>query len=464
MESILWESAKCLAERVRRREVSSAELVETNLRHIERFDRELHAFVTVDGDAALDAARRADAAAAAGEVLGSLHGVPYTMKDLIDVAGIANTRGTSAYAGDVPSFDSPVAALARRAGAICVGKTATPEFGWSFTTTSPLTGTTVNPWDTARTAGGSSGGAGAALAAGMAPLAIATDGGGSVRQPAAFNGVVGLKPTAGLVPAYPPSRVGPLGHIGPMARRVQDVALLLDAICGADPRNRPSLDRTFASAAVGNITGWRVGYSATVNDHPVDAEVRDVVETFLQRFTHAGATVEPFNLLAPGLEDVWDVLYLSAIADMHRQAPHGAEYSDSFCAFLEEASAVPPGAAPDAEVRRGELVRHLARSLSPFDIIVTPTTSTAAFPAHLLAPELVGGGAVTGRNWVRLTQTWNLTGQPAISMPAGFTRGGLPVGVQLAAPLGCDGRLLRAASACEDESPPPLPPLMSEEE
>lgn len=456
MSNLLFESAGHCAALIREKELSPVELMSAVLAHIDSINPTLRAFVSVGHELAMEQAKAAEAKVMSGQPLGPLHGVPYSLKDNIDVHGMATTNGLSALVDHVASADSPVAYLARAAGAICIGKTALPELGWDSATESPVSGITRNPWDLSRSAGGSSGGAGAALAARMGPLAIATDGGGSIRQPAAFNGVVGFKPSAGLVPFYPPSRFGPLGHIGPMARSIDDVALLLDVIAGVDPRTDGALERGFSDSCAGDLAGCRIGYSPTVNGHPVDDEVRLVVEEWLETLRDAGATIEQVNIEAAGLEDSWDALYFGATLKIYEQlsSEAKAQLSSDFVAFIDKARSVTSEAGTRAEIQRHEIVRQVYQSTRHLSLIVTPTTSTAAFPAgrraRAIASEL---------DSFRLTQVWNMTGQPALSLPAGRTKSGLPVGVQIVGHLNRDALVLRAGKAGERALPVKLSKL-----
>jgi Asp-tRNA(Asn)/Glu-tRNA(Gln) amidotransferase A subunit family amidase len=459
MGNLLFESAGHCAALIRKKQLSPVELMSAVLAHIDSINPTLRAFVSVGHELAMEQAKAAEAKVMSGQPLGPLHGVPYSLKDNIDVQGMATTNGLSALADHVAGADSPVAYLTRAAGAICIGKTALPELGWDSATESPVSGITRNPWDLTRSAGGSSGGAGAALAARMGPLAIATDGGGSIRQPAAFNGVVGFKPSAGLVPMYPPSRFGPLGHIGPMARSIDDVALLLDVIAGVDPRTDGALERGFSESCAGDLAGCRIGYSPSVNGHPVDDEVSLVVEEWLEALRDAGATIEQINIEAAGLADSWDALYFGATLKIYEQlsSEAKAQLSSDFVEFIDKARSVTSEAGTRAEIQRHEIVRQVYQSTRHLSLIVTPTTSTVAFPAgrraRAIASEL---------DSFRLTQIWNMTGQPALSLPAGWTQSGLPVGVQIVGHLNRDALVLRAGKAGESALPvksPKLPDL-----
>jgi aspartyl-tRNA(Asn)/glutamyl-tRNA(Gln) amidotransferase subunit A len=452
MADLLFQSAATCAALIRKKELSPVELMRAVLAYVDAVNPALAAFTSIGRELAMAEAKAAEAKVMGGQPLGPLHGVPYSLKDNIDIRGLATANGLAALVNTIAVADSPVAHLARASGAICIGKTALPELGWDSATESPVSGITRNPWDISRSAGGSSGGAGAALAAGMGPLAIATDGGGSIRQPASFNGVVGLKPSAGLVPMYPASRFGPLGHIGPMARSVDDVALLLDAIAGADPRAEGGLDRSFAAASAGDLAGCRIGYSPSVNGLPVDAEVGAIVEEWLTRLRDAGAVVERINLRADGYEEVWETLYLGATFKLYELlSPQAkAALSPEFNAFIAKAGTITGEAAMQAEVRRHEIVRQVYRTTRHLDLVVTPTTASAAFPADRRA--LVGEAEAAKANSFRLTELWNLTGQPALSLPVGWTKSGLPVGAQIVGHLNRDALVLRAGRAGERPS------------
>ncbi|UUW90113.1 amidase [Pimelobacter simplex] len=448
-------TAEAAAAEIRARRLSPVELVDAVLDRIERLDPALSCFVSVDAEAARAAARAAEAAVVAGDELGALHGVPCSVKDLIDVQGLPTSRGALPFAGRVAQADAPAATLVRRAGAICVGKTTTPEFGWSFVTSSPVSGSTVNPWCPTRTAGGSSGGAGAALAAGLGPLAVATDGGGSIRLPAAFTGVVGLKPTSGRVPTYPPSDLGTLGHLGPMARSVRDVARLLDVLTGhTGSEPGPAL-----RACGRPVEHLRIGYAPTINGAPVDPEVREVVETWVADLVGAGVAVTAFDLVVDGVEDTWDRLYAQSIArQVDALAPADrALLSPELRSFVDSTRGLPRSAGPDAELARRAVVAQGDALLREYDLVITPTTSTVAFDAGLAHPGTVAGQPVGLTDWTRLTQVWNLTGFPAISLPAGTASDGLPVGVQVAGPPQGDGVLLALAAFAERALGPRLP-------
>jgi aspartyl-tRNA(Asn)/glutamyl-tRNA(Gln) amidotransferase subunit A len=278
-----------MAAAVRARQLSPVEIVDALLDRIQRVNPTLNAYCTLAEAAARTAARAAEDAVMRGDALGILHGVPVSIKDLLLTKDVRTMRGSRIYAHDIPGEDAPAVARLKASGAIILGKTATPEFGWKGTTDSPLTGVSRNPWDRERTCGGSSGGAAAAVAAGLGPLAVGTDGAGSIRIPASFCGIVGLKPSRGRVAIYPPSAVGFLSHTGPMTRTVGDAALMLRALAGPDERDSGSLppdDQDYLAAA--DVRGLRVAWSANLGYAPVEPEVARICADAAQVFVHDG--------------------------------------------------------------------------------------------------------------------------------------------------------------------------------
>lgn len=461
MSDLIFESATACASLIRDRKLSPVELVDAVLERIEKANPDICAFVSVAHEQAREAARVAEEEVISGKPLGLLHGVPYSLKDGIDIRGMSTSLGLASMLDNVAVADSPVAYLARSAGAVCIGKSAMPELGWSGITESPASGITRNPWDLSRSAGGSSGGAGAALAAGMGPLAIATDGGGSIRQPAAFNGIVGFKPSAGLVPVFPPSRFGPIGHYGPMARNVTDAALLLDVITGFDPRSDGALDRSFVTLCDGDLAGCQIGYSPTINGYPVDDEVLHFVEAQLDHLQDAGALVERIDLNAPRLEETWNALYMGTVAKQFDQLPVQARsgLSTEFLDFIVEARNIDDQTCVMAEIWRHEISRHVYCATRHLDLVVMPTTATVALFADRHARAAAAEKLHVSSDLFRLTRLWNITGQPALSVPAGWTKSGLPVGIQIIGHLGKDGLVLRAGKVAEVQPPPDRPKI-----
>ncbi|MEU1075068.1 MULTISPECIES: amidase [unclassified Streptomyces] len=436
-----------------RGDFSPLDAVRDVLERISAVEPRINAFVRVDAEAALVRAGESTARWRAGEPLGLLDGVPVSVKDALPVAGGPTLRGSTLPAGPGPwDVDAPPVARLREHGAVFVGKTTMPEFGWKAVTDSALSGITRNPHDPSRTAGGSSGGSAAAVAAGAAPLSLGTDGGGSVRVPASFCGVVGLKPTYGRVPLFPPSPFGSLAHIGPLARDAADTALLLDVISGADWRDwsageaarpvSPSLDE--------GVKGVRVAYSPSLGGQvAVRPEVAAAVRAGVTRLAGLGAYVEEAD---PDFADpvaAFHTLWFTGAARVAARVPS------------ERRAALEPGLRDIAERGarysaldylaaldvRAELGHRMARFHRAYDLLVTPTLPITAFEAGAEVPE--GSGLRRWTGWTPFTYPFNLTCQPALTVPVGTDAAGLPIGLQLVAARHRDDLVLRAARALE---------------
>jgi aspartyl-tRNA(Asn)/glutamyl-tRNA(Gln) amidotransferase subunit A len=453
-----------LAARIRRREVSPVEVAEAVLARMERLDGRLGAFCTPTPELARTMARAAEAAVMRGEPLGPLHGVPVSIKDMTWTKGIRTTRGSRLFADFVPEEDPPVVERLRAAGAIILGKTNTPEFGWKGATENLLFPPTRNPWHLERTAGGSSGGAGAAVAAGLGPLATGTDGAGSIRIPAAFCGIVGHKPSFGRVPVYP----APLdvAVTGPMARTVRDAALLLDVMAGPDERDRFSLPDDgvdYLAACAGGVAGWRVAWSPDLGYAPVEPEVRTLAEAAARRFADLGAVVEEAH---PGFTDPREIIELLFYGQVGAQV---ADLPPERRALLDPALLAVVDGLRDRSafdyarmaMRRNELWQVARRFFERYDLLLTPAVATTAFPLGIEGPAEVAGQPVKRLGWTPFTFPFNLTGQPACTVPCGRTAAGLPVGLQIVGRRNDDTAVLRAAAAYEAAAPwahewPPL--------
>jgi Asp-tRNA(Asn)/Glu-tRNA(Gln) amidotransferase A subunit family amidase len=456
MSELCFTPATELAGQIAARELSPVELLDAVLERIEERQPRLNAFCLLRPEEAREEARAAERA----EPKGPLHGIPISIKDLTSTKGIRTTFGSRAYADNVPEVDATFVTRLREAGAILIGKTNTPEFGNKGVTDSPLHGTTANPWGLDRTAGGSSGGAAAAVAAGLGPLAEGSDGAGSIRIPASFCGVVGLKPSFGRVPMYPRNGYHTISHHGPLARTTADAALMLSVMAGPDQRdphirNEPPADYR---AAVQNpeIDGWTIGFSPDFGHLPVDPEVAEIVGRAARNLEDLGANVEE----APALPDarepmatIWRVVFEAIVREQIAPAI-GPEEMDP---HLRELAA--DGAKIDAATYYGAvslfriaLFHEMEALMRRFRLLVSPTVAVPAFhhPEHgRPGPDIVAGQPVNPFLGWLLTYHFNLTGQPAISVPCGFTGDGLPVGLQIAGRPGADEDVLRAAAAFE---------------
>ncbi|MGW2861552.1 amidase [Streptomyces sp. NPDC001205] len=426
------------------------------LARIEAVEPRLNAFVRIDTEAALTQARAATERWRAGEPQGLLDGVPVSVKDLLLQAGGPTLRGSNTVSTSGRwEEDAPAVARLREHGAVLVGKTTTPEFGWKGVTDSPRTGITRNPHDAARTAGGSSGGSAAAVAAGAAPLSLGTDGGGSIRIPASFCGVLGLKPTYGRVPLHPASAFGALAHVGPIARDAADAALLLDVISGADWRDPTALEppaRSYAAALpedpAAGVKGLRVAYSPSFGGQvAVHPEVAAAVRAAVTRLAGLGAYVEEADPDFADPVDVFHTLWNAGAA--HIVARLGARQRELLDPGLREIAA--QGARLSAlelltaETARTGLGHRMARFHQRYDLLATPTLPITAFAAGRETPAGPGPRRWTG--WTPFTYPFNLTQQPAVSVPVGTDADGLPIGLQLIAARHRDEVALRAAAA-----------------
>jgi aspartyl-tRNA(Asn)/glutamyl-tRNA(Gln) amidotransferase subunit A len=392
--------------------------------------------------------------------------VPFSVKDLVITKGVRTTFGTPLYRDNVPSEDAPMVERLKAAGAIMLGKTNTPTFGWIGATHNLLFGPTRNPWNLGRTPGGSSGGASAAAAAGLGPLHVGTDGGGSIRIPASFAGIYGLKASFGRIPAYPPSGAWSLSHIGPMTRTVADAALMLQVAAGPDERDQTSLPAApvdYVKALAGGVKGLRVAWSADLGfADVVDPEVRDLCAKGALAFREAGCRVEAVDPGWPSPLDCWSQLFGGGIAT--RMAPYldrKSEIDPGLYRIIETTLKNPPTTYVQAWFDRLAWWEHPRRLFEKYDLLLTPTIACPPFAIGLDNPTEIAGKPVPPYAWIPFTFPFNMTGQPAASVPCGFTKDGLPVGLQIVGRRFDDATVLRASAAFERVRPwarhrPPL--------
>jgi aspartyl-tRNA(Asn)/glutamyl-tRNA(Gln) amidotransferase subunit A len=437
----------------RDRRVSPVEAARAALAAIDAGNRAVHAFVLVDPDSALAAARQSEARWLSGDVLGPGDGVPTSIKDLLYSRGWPTLRGSYLIDERGPwTEDAPSVARLRETGAVLLGKTTTPEFGWKGVTDSPRYGATGNPWDPALTSGGSSGGSAVAVALGMGTWSVGTDGGGSLRIPAAFTGTVTIKPTYGLVPVWPASPFGTLSHAGPITRSVADAALMLDILTGFDPRDwsaLPSPTTSFLDGLEDGVRGLRIAFSPNLgygrNDARVDAAVRAAATVLAE----AGAHVEEAD---PGFTDpleAFQVLWFAGAARLLQQYGDGAmeRVDPGLRRCVERGRAISTADYLEATAVRADLGARMGRFHQNYDLLITPTVPIVAFPKDRNAPE--GWPSSDWTTWTPYTYPFNMTQQPAASVPCGLTSSGLPVGLQIVGPRHSDALVLRAARAYE---------------
>ncbi len=457
-EDICFKPALELARLVREKALSPVEITDAFLVRIEALDPRLNAYLTVAGDYARAAALRAEQAIAAGNPIGPLHGVPFSIKDLVFTAGIRTTGGSRVYEDFVPEHDSIVVKRLKEAGGILLGKTSTPEFGHKGTTENLIIGDTRNPWALDKTPGGSSGGAGAATAAGLSPLSIGTDAGGSIRVPASFSGVFGFKPTFGRVPDFPGFGGGrTLSQTGPMTCTVADAALMLDVIAHPAEAARSSLPahETTYLASIGAIpVSLRVGFSPDLGYAPVDAQVADIVRQAVSAFEDIGWAVEESH---PGFDDPNEIFNTVIRAENYAVARpllerHADLLDPGMRAFTENGATVTAQDYLLAQAERDRIAGTLADYFDRHDVLVTPTLAVPPFEIHT-RPQQIAGRAIHGVSWIAFTYPFNLTGNPAASVPCGFTRDGLPVGMQVVGPRHADALVLKVCAAFEQARP-----------
>jgi aspartyl-tRNA(Asn)/glutamyl-tRNA(Gln) amidotransferase subunit A len=444
-------------------EASPVETAQAVLERIERVDPAINAFCLVAGDEAIAAARASEQRWQRGEPVGPLDGVPVTIKDLILTAGWPTRRGSHTVDPDQRwDVDAPATARLREAGAVLIGKTTTPEFGCKGETNSSLTGITRNPWDPTKTSGGSSGGTAAAVAAGLGPVGIGTDGAGSVRIPAAFCGNVGLKPSFGRVPAFPLSPFGTVSHLGPHTMSVADAALMMNVLKQPDARDWTSLppdDSDYLAGLDGGVAGLRVAYSPTLGYATVDPEVATEVEAGVRDLASAGALVEQID---PGFADPLEITtglwFLGAWTLWNTLTPDQQAVTDpDFAAQAELGSHLSALQVQRLVLRRGDLGSHMRQFMQRFDLLVTPTVAVPAFEARPAGHTPMAPDAMLG--WTPFSYPFNLTQQPAITVPCGLTAAGLPVGLQIVGPMFADALVLRAARAYERIRPVARPTI-----
>jgi aspartyl-tRNA(Asn)/glutamyl-tRNA(Gln) amidotransferase subunit A len=441
------------------RKLSPVEVARDTLERIERFEPEINAFVVRDPEVTLAMAEASQERWLKGGALGPLDGVPVTIKDNIGVAGWPMRRG-SALASTAPwPEDSPATARLREAGTVFLGKTTMPEYGWKGVGDSPLSGITRNPWDIATGPGGSSSGAAACAALNLGCIHIGTDGAGSVRIPAAFTGVVGLKPSYGRVPAYPVSTMGFLAHLGPLTRTVADTALAMNAIGRPDNRDMTAMidePPDYVAGLAGGVKGLRLAWSPRLGgDVTVDPEIAALTRAAALAFRELGATVEEVD---PGFDDpietlmtIWSSGAALALRSASKVDREGMD--PGLVAVAEQGERIPASAYVDALLnRRNALAHHMAQFHARFDLLLTPTLPLPAFAVGRNTPEHGGYGQDWTR-WTPFTYPFNITQAPAISLPCGLTSAGLPAGLQLVGAFGRDALVLRAAAAFENLRP-----------
>lgn len=460
--------AVTLASHIRSKKLSPVEVIGAVLARTEILEPKLHAFCTPTPDLARETAKRIEKDIMAGKKVGPLAGVPIGIKDLVCTKGIRTASGSQAYADFIPDEDDVVVERLKEAGAVILGKTNVPEFGYSGVGHNPVFPTTRNPWNTDLTPGGSSAGSGAAVASGMGPFAIGSDGGGSVRIPSSLSGLYGMKASMGRVPLYPGvkderypgvSSWESLEHIGPMSRTVADAALILSVIAGPDDRDRHTLPKEegfdWMQSLKGNLKGLKVAYSSDWGYAAVDKRVRKIVGDAVKVFERdLGCVVEEAH---PGWENCYEAFWgmVARESDLRGMRAMEKKLGDKMTPHLREFLNTEWTAEQftDAMVARKAVNNKMWRFMRKYDLLLTPTLAVPAFEVGIQGPTVIDGREVEPFEWLHFTYPLNLTGQPAATIPAGWTDDGLPVGLQIVGRHLGDAMVLRA-SACFEAAQP----------
>ncbi len=459
------------AERIRQGSLTPLHLVEQCLAAIEAHNSTLHAFGDIYAESALDHARTLTAEARAGQVRGPLHGVPFGIKDLFSTAGLRTTRGSLTGLDNVPTQDAPIIRRLKEAGAIILGKTATTEFGWTGASTSRVFGNGRNPWNPQLTSGGSSSGSAIAVSARMVPGSLGSDGGGSVRIPAAFCGAFALKGSLGRIPTWPWSATEMLSHAGPITRTVRDSALLFDILSGPDPLDHQALPAPTESCLARcdqPLKPLKVAYCPTLFDTPVDPVIASTVEAAICNLaeqlpvTVTRLTLDWQDPLST-FETLWvggrGIAYGKALADRLDQLDPG------FATLIKRSADYDLGGYLNAVQQRALFANQVHALFADYDLLLMPTLPILPFAADQVAPEGWPGaeGAVPWARWTPFTYPFNITGNPAASLPCGWSPSGLPIGLQVVGPRFTDALVLQFCAAVEAIAPwdQHLPPLLT---
>jgi aspartyl-tRNA(Asn)/glutamyl-tRNA(Gln) amidotransferase subunit A len=456
LDELNWLDAATLAKGFARKTFSPLEAAQACLAQIARHEPALNAMSRVDEAGAIRAAKDSGRRWAKGKPLSAIDGVPVLIKDLLLVKGWPTLRGSRTIdPHQAWDQDAPAVARLKEAGAVLLGATTTPEFGWKGVTDSPLTGITRNPWDTTKTPGGSSGGSAAAIAAGYAPLSLGTDGGGSIRIPCGFSGIFGLKPSYGRVPAYPLSPFGTVAHVGPMTRTVQDSALMMNEISKPDARDWTSLpygQTDYAKSRGQGIKDLRIAYSPTLGYVQVDPAIAAAFEAAVKTLEKLGAKLTRVDRIFEDPAPCFRILWWTGVRILLGKLPEErrALLDPDLRDVLEQSFSITLEDHMEALRQRGLLGTQMRQFMEDYDLLITPTLPIPAFEAGRLSPTHSSTGKWV--NWTPFSYPFNLTQQPAASVPCGLTSAGLPIGLHIIGRMFDDALVLRAAAAFEAAS------------
>ncbi len=461
-ENLCFMSACDMRDVIETQEYTSQEITEVIIERIEKINPIINAYCTPTFDFAREMAKRADKVVEKGEKLGLLHGIPTSIKDLAETKGIRTTFGSKIYENYIPKKDIVAVRRLKEAGCVILGKTNTPEFGYKGVTDNLIFGTTRNPWNLERTPGGSSGGAAAAVASGLGPLALGSDGGGSVRIPSCFCGNYGLKPNFGRIPQNSMKIYGNFGtfvHNGPIVRYVKDAALMLDVMAGEDDSDRYSLPKpnfSYLEKLKEKPNKIKIGYSLDLGFAPViDPEVKKSVLDAVKKFEKFDWSVEKVQIKLNHTESVMWAFWTSGFA--FRLKPYLKQWEDKLDPGLVRIIEIGLNySAQDiklAEVQREMIFEDVCRFFKNYDILITPTLACFAFEVGKRAPDKIGGKEVSPLDWLPFTYPFNITGHPAASIPCGWSKDGLPIGMQIVGKRFDELTVLQVSKAFEEISP-----------
>lgn len=456
-DEIAYLSAEALIEKYRARTLSPVEVTGAILDRIAAINPGINAYTTVSGDIAMQNAREAEECYLDGDDVPALAGVPFSIKDLTPTKGIRTARGSLLDPEWVPDEDPPIVERLYAAGGVMLGKTNTPELGWKGDSGNRVFGPTYNPWHRERTAGGSSGGAAAAVALGLGPIAQGSDGAGSIRIPASFCGIFGFKQSFGLAPQFPPSAVGDLSHLGPMTRTVRDAALMLNVIAGADARDRLSWSSgiDYLAGIEDGVRGLKVAWSPNLGYAKVSPAVQAATERAVQTIIDLGAEVEIRDPGLPDPADILDIMWAAAMTGYFagRLDKVRDEIDFGLIATIDRAGSLTAADLASAQQRRNGYYTAMREFMADYDLLLTPTMPDTAFTAGLDEPDGWQRKTIAPLDWTPFTFPFNLTGQPAATVPCGFDDEGLPIGLQIVGRWRDDATVLRAARAFEIAAP-----------
>ena len=459
-EEICFMSACDMAEKIKSQELSAVEITETIIERIEKINPIINAYCIPTFDLARDSAKKADLAVKNGETIPLLNGIPTSIKDLMDIKGVRTTLGCKIYENNIAENDEIVVKRLKEAGAVILGKTNTPAFGHMPVTDNKIFGTTLNPWNLKRTSGGSSGGAGASVAAGLGPLALGSDGGGSVRIPSSFNGVFGLKPSFGRIPCEHHGHIGwsTLDHYGPLVRYVEDAALMLDVMKGPDDYDRvtiPDNNISYVEKLKDEINNIKIGYSIKLGFvKAIDPEVEKNVVEAVHKFETLEWSVEEAKIRMKKPEVSFNTIVTAGFGfDLQSDLKNRDLLDDTLIRMIEAGLTYNAVDVKRAEYQRDGVYKVVYNFFKNYDILITPTTACPAFGLGMMYPPTIAGKGVSPVAFMSYTYPFNLTGNPAASIPCGWTSEGLPIGMQIVGKRFDELTVLKVSKAFEKIQP-----------